>query len=308
MTRLHDILLLLVVLLSMAGGILFPRFGFYFREFPLYCLMILLFLSFLSIELKTLWSTLKNAFPMIICLTFLKIVLLPLVIYGIFRVAAPSYAVAALLLSGVSTGVVAPFIANLVGANGALVMVMVVVTSLLIPFTLPALINLLLGRAVDISLPAMVRMLALIVFLPFLAAESLRRWAPRGLEEILKVRYPLSLSLFALINLGIFSRYAGFFHREPATILTAGFIAVLLSAIYCSVGILCMFRKSTENQLAGAITLGHMNNVLIIVFAARFFGPLEPTVAALYILPFFGLIIPLRMYAGGHARRRASTG
>jgi len=51
-----------------------------------------------------------------------------------------------------------------------------------------------------------------------------------------------------------------------------------------------------------------MNNVLIIVFAARFFGPLEPTVAALYILPFFGLIIPLRMYAEGHAKRGASTG
>ena len=297
MIRRNDYILLLVVLLSMAGGILFPGAGSVFQAFPLYCLMILLFLSFLSIDMDTLITTLKDTFPTIFCLTFLKIVLLPLVIYGIFTVVAPAYATAALLLSGVSTGVVAPFIANLVGANGALVMVVVVVTSLLIPFTLPALINILLHRTVDISFAAMVRLLAFVVFLPFLAAEVLRKAAPRCLVRILKVRFPLSLFLFAVINLGIFSRYAGFFHREPATILTAGFIAVLLSAIYCGAGILCMYRKSMENRLAGAITLGHMNNVLIIVFAARFFGPLEPTVAALYILPFFGLIVPLRIYS-----------
>ncbi len=293
----RDLTLLFVVLLSMAGGIFFPRFGLLFREFPFYCLMILLFLSFLSIEMATLWAALKNTLPKIVCLSFLKLILLPLVVYAVFRVVAPSYAVAALLLSGVSTGVVAPFIANLVGANGALVMVVVVVTSLLVPFTLPLLIDMLLHREVDIPLPAMIRMLAFVVFLPFLAAETLRKAAPRIQAGILKARYPISLGLFAVINLGIFSQYAGFFHREPATIITAGLIAVLLSAVYCGAGILCMFKKPLEDRLAGAITLGNMNNVLIIVFAARFFGPLEPTVAALYILPFFALVIPLRIYA-----------
>jgi len=293
----RDLTLLFVVLLSMVGGIFFPRFGLLFREFPFYCLMILLFLSFLSIEMETLWAALKNTLPKIVCLSFLKLVLLPLVVYAVFRVVAPSYAVAALLLSGVSTGVVAPFIANLVGANGALVMVVVVVTSLLVPFTLPLLIDMLLHREVDIPLPAMIRMLAFVVFLPFLASETLRKGAPRIQAGILKARYPISLGLFAVINLGIFSQYAGFFHREPATIITAGLIAVLLSAVYCGAGILCMFKKPLEDRLAGAITLGNMNNVLIIVFAARFFGPLEPTVAALYILPFFALVIPLRIYA-----------
>jgi len=40
-----------------------------------------------------------------------------------------------------------------------------------------------------------------------------------------------------------------------------------------------------------------MNNVLVIVFASEFFGPLEPTVAAMYMIPFFGLILPIRGYS-----------
>lgn len=302
MIRLNDFILLIVVFASIAVGILFPRFGLLFRHYPLYCLMTLLFLSFLSIEIETIWVTLKNSIGMIACLTLLKIILLPVVIYYIFQVIAPSYAVAALLLSGISTGVVAPFMSNLVRANSPLVMVMVVVTSLLIPFTLPALIKVLLGQSVEISLTAMIRMLALVIFIPILIAESLRKLAPRSLPIIMNVRFPLSLILFTIVNLGIFSRYADFFYREPITIMTAATTAIVLSILYCAVGILCMIKKSVDNQLAGAITLGNMNNVLIIVFASRFFGPLEPTVAAIYILPFFGLLIPLRMYYNWYMR------
>jgi len=55
-------------------------------------------------------------------------------------------------------------------------------------------------------------------------------------------------------------------------------------------------KSSVENQLAAVITIGNVNNVLVLVFAAEFFGPREPTLAAMYMVPFFGLIFPLRVY------------
>ena len=48
--------------------------------------------------------------------------------------------------------------------------------------------------------------------------------------------------------------------------------------------------------------LAHINNVLMIVFSAQFFGPRETMTAAMYLLPFFGLVLPLRYY-GGHQGR-----
>ena len=48
--------------------------------------------------------------------------------------------------------------------------------------------------------------------------------------------------------------------------------------------------------------MGNMNNVLVIVFASAFFGPIEPLVSAMYIIPFFGLVMPLRYYAKRSAK------
>ena len=47
---------------------------------------------------------------------------------------------------------------------------------------------------------------------------------------------------------------------------------------------------------AGAIILANVNSVLVIVFSSEFFGPVEPLVAAMYTIPFFVIVIPLRYY------------
>lgn len=292
MFRLKDLVLLLVVFFSMLVAIVLPRFGSLFQPYPLYCMMLVLFVSSLSIEVSTIWHTLRNSLRTIIFLSLLKTVVLPVGVYFIFRALCPSYAIAALLLSGISTGAVAPFISNLAKANSPLVLVMVVTTSLLAPFTLPGVIKVILSRSTDISLFPMIRMLTLVIFVPFLAAESLRRVSPHLAQGIIKRQFSISLSLFAFIILGAFSQYAEFFYQNPSTIAVAFLVAVMLSVIYLLVGILSLPAAASENQMAAAISLGNMNSVLIIVFATHFFGPLEATVAALYLFPFLHSYFP----------------
>jgi BASS family bile acid:Na+ symporter len=296
MFRLNDLILLLVIFSSMLAGILLPRFAALFQPVTLYMMMLLLFLSFLSIRISTVYHTFTVSIGIITLLTVLKTIALPVAVYFLFRAVWPSYALAALLLSGISTGVVAPFISNLVGGNSPLVLVMVVITSLLAPFSLPSLVKILWGRSIEISLFEMIRMLSMVVFVPILAVETVRRLKPSLISIIVKRQFPITLLIFFIINLGVFSRYAEFFYQKPITILTALVVAVILSGIYFSVGILVFARGGVENKLAAAISLGNMNNVLTVVFASQFFGPLEPTVAALYQVPFFGLIVPLRFY------------
>jgi BASS family bile acid:Na+ symporter len=296
MFRVNDLILLLVIFFSVLAAILMPRVGALFQPFPLYLMMLLLFLSFLSIRLDAIFHIVKGLARSILFLSFLKTIALPIGIYFLCKALYPSYAIAALLLSGISTGVVAPFISNIVKANSPLVLVMVVITSLIVPFTLPGIAKILLSRSVDISLWSMIRMLCLVLFVPIGAVETLRRLWPHAVAAMIKRQFPVSLVTISLINLGVFSRYAEFFHQEPFTILEAVVVAMALAGIYFLVGILALPIGTLENQLAAAISLGNTNNVLIIVFASQFFGPLEPTVAAMYIFPFFGLIIPLRIY------------
>jgi BASS family bile acid:Na+ symporter len=302
--RVNDLLLIIVVLSSMTAGIIYPDFGFFFQALPMYCLMALFFLSYLSIELDAVWKTLKDHRGQILTFTVMKSFILPIVLFLVFDYFAPTYALSALLLTGVSTGVVAPFVSNLVRGNSSLVLVVVVITSILAPITLPVLIQVVAAKQVEISLFGMIRMLALVIFVPILAVEILRRLTPDLLKHFVKRQFPISLVLFAIINLGVFCQYSPFFKKEPYIIIMASVVAISLSAIYCIMGIF-FFRKSTvENQLAGAVILGNMNNVLVIVFSSRFFGPVETMVAAMYMIPFFGLVIPLRYYY--HRKTRAA--
>jgi len=296
MFRLNDVILLLVIFSSMIAGILLPRFGSVFQPYPLYLMMFLLFLSFLSIKIDTVWQTFQHNSRAVLWLSLLKLIILPGAVYLLFRIFYPSYAVAALLLTGISTGVVAPFIASLVRADGALVLVIVVISSLMVPFTLPALVEFLLGQTIEISFTGMVQMLCLIVFVPILVVELLRRLIPSVLESLMKWRFPVSLIIFAVINLGVFSKYARFFQQNPLIIIEATIIAIILGGIYLSVGFLVSWKEPVKNRLSSIICLGNVNNVLVIVFASEFFGPLEPTLSAMYMIPFFGLILPLRLY------------
>jgi BASS family bile acid:Na+ symporter len=63
-------------------------------------------------------------------------------------------------------------------------------------------------------------------------------------------------------------------------------------------------KQPVDYQLSVILSFGIMNNVLVMVFSAEFFTPLEPTVAAVYTIPFYGLIIPLRLY---QSRRNRPT-
>ena len=295
MFRTADLFLLVVVFLSMLAGIFLPDVGIYFQPYPLYFMMSLLFLSFLSLELSQVGKTLLKHISMTLWLIFFKLFMLPGAVFLILKWVYPKFAIAGLLLSGVSTGVVAPFIATFVRSNGALVLVMVVTTSLLVPLTLPLLAELCLGKSLELSLFAMVKMLSMIVFIPVLAVEFLRRWLPNVSKLLLKRRYPISLFIFAAINLGVFSKYSEYFRQEPEVLLSSILVALGLGGIFFILGLASAWRAKPTDKIASAISCANINNVLIIVFASKFFGPLEATVAAIYMIPFFLIIFPLRI-------------
>ena len=186
MLRGRDLVLLFVIYSSLVTGILFPKIGKPFQSFPLYAMMSLLFLSFLSIKIGKIWTTVQRSALLIGCFLFIRMILVPVGIALIFRAFWPDYSLSALLLSGISTGVVAPFISTLLHANTPLVLVVVVASSLLVPFTLPPLVDLLFSQTMDISLVSMMRLLFMVIFVPVAAAEILKRVSRAGVEKLIQ--------------------------------------------------------------------------------------------------------------------------
>jgi BASS family bile acid:Na+ symporter len=172
---------------------------------------------------------------------------------------------------------------------------MVVVSSLLAPFSLPALVSLLVGQTIEISFLTMLKILAMVIFLPVVAVILLRYLYPSSLKKLEKGQFPVSLCTFACIILGVFAKYSFFFRETPVKVVEIILVAFVLSIIYHIVGILLTWGMKREDRLAGAISFANMNNILVVVFSSQFFGPLAPALAALYMLPFFAMIVPARM-------------
>jgi BASS family bile acid:Na+ symporter len=303
MFRVRDLILLLVIYSSLLAGILLPKAGELFQPFPLYAMMTMLFLSFLPISLSDISQTLRGKGAVILVFLFIRMILLPALIFFVFRALWPGYSLSALLLTGISTGVVAPFISSLLQANTPLVLVVVVCSSLLVPFTLPPMVDILCGRSMELSVWAMMRLLLIVIFVPVVLAQITKKVSSRSVEKLRQHQFPISLFLFAVTNLGIFSKYSSFFYREPMTIALAAVVAIVLAVLYLVAGILLSWGRPVEDQVASVLCLGIMNNVLVIVFSSQFFTPIEPTVAAMYMIPFFGLIVPLRAYRGWKTRK-----
>ncbi|MFH0957182.1 MAG: bile acid:sodium symporter [Pseudomonadota bacterium] len=293
--RLNDFILLTVIFVSAGMAIYFPDLCIPLQSYPLYLMMFLMFLSFSRINFDSLLDTSSGSVERLLLLVSFKLVILPAILYWIANWLIPDFAIPVLLLSGISTGVVAPFIANLLETDVAPVLRMVIATSLIAPFSLPALLKILAGAEVDIPLESMVRLLALVIFVPMVAVILARRFCMDLLDRILVFHFPVSLIIFGTINLAVFSKYSHFFFQSPGVILSCVLLAYGLSAIYYLVGFALVKKGEPKEKLASGISFAIMNNVLVIVFSSHFFGPLSPTLAAVYMFPFFTMIIPVKL-------------
>jgi BASS family bile acid:Na+ symporter len=296
MLRAQDLLLLTVTFSSMTLAVLFPRFGSYFHAFPPYCMVALLFLSFLSISLKSIWRIGQSSRLLVGYLLFVKLILVPVVVYFLFHWMFPTHALAALLVSAISPGVTGPFFSELLVANTSLVTVGMVSGSLLVPVTLPALVRVLAGHTIQIPFATMANILAMVVFVPFVLAEILKWSSPRLAEQLIDKRFSISLLMFALTNFGVFSKYSAYFRQQPSMVWVAFLVTVVLAGIFFVTGIVFSWKLALPEQLAIIISLSQVNNVLVLVFGAQLFGPIEPMVAAMYSIMFFLLLVPLRGY------------
>jgi len=111
-----------------------------------------------------------------------KLFALPVLLWAITAWLAPELALSVLLLSGVSTVVTAPFIATILDASPNRMLQVTVLTSVLVPLTLPGLVSLLMGQSLEIPYSHMARLLAVVYMFPYLLILLPMRWMAKRLK------------------------------------------------------------------------------------------------------------------------------
>ena len=294
-----DSILLIVIAFSMAIGILLPSFGIIFEPFLLIWLGFLLFLNLLKMEPQQLTFIIKKPLSIII-LTIIKLIAIPIFLYAITNMIYPSLALSVLLLSGISTGLGAPFVINVFEKSNRLPFVvgMIILTSIAVPFILPSLVFLLVDVSkFEIPVENMMILLAEALFLPLFASWFTKRKAPNLAKKIEEKSFLFSLILISFINFGIFAKYSNYFFSQYTLVITMTVAAFVLYFVYGLIGYLSAFllgKKDKSFRIAAFVIMSYVNNILVVVFASKFFGSEIAALAAFYNLSYYSMIIPMK--------------
>lgn len=286
---------------------LFPVIGRPLKGLETPLLMLILFVSLLGINLPDTLRFIKRSLGHIVLLTLCKLFILPVILYFVFRAFWPEFAVAALLIAGVSTGVSAPFVALLAGGNRGFVAVLVVITSLGCVFTLPFLCRVLLDSNVKLSALDMLVKLLIVVFIPLIGSEIVRRISPGVVRALLNKSFFVNTFLFFILGISVFSQNAAHLHANPVVVLEALAVDLIIAAVAFVCALLVAWRFPLENQIAAIILMVSINNFLVVVLANHFFGFREILASALFSVPFFLVVIPAQLYRRWYKGRTAST-
>ena len=298
----YDTKILLVlaisILISTILGILFPSTGELFSPYILIILGLLLFLNLIQLDFQDLISIFRNP-KFLLILAVLKVIIIPVIMYFVTNLINPKYALSVLLLSGISTGLGAPFVTNYVGGRLSIIVGMVIITSLAVPFVLPTLVYVLYNTEFSIPVFDMILLLVISLVVPLVGSGIIKKYLPRLASSITKSSLPLSIFLMDLINFAIFSKFSSYFYLELPFVIITTILAFVLFATFAITGYLIFYfmnkDSSKKDKISGLIALSYVNNILVTVFAQQFFGSQVAALAAFYNMPYYIGIIFLKI-------------
>jgi bile acid:Na+ symporter, BASS family len=276
----------------MSAGVLLPTTGLLVEPYLLVWLGALLFLNLIRLEASDLLSTFTKPKQLVV-LSTIKLIVLPILTYSIAYLVYRPFALPILLLSGISTGLGAPFVVSIIGARLSLVVGMIIATSLAVPFILPSMVYTLVGSQFNIPVLQMMILLIVALFMPFAAGWFAKRYFLSASRFADEKSFPLSLIFIILINFGMFAKFSKYFYTEQTFLLQTVATAFICYALYCIVGYISV-RGSMPERTAGLISTSYINNVLVAVLALQFFGPEVAALAALYNIPYYAGIIVIK--------------
>lgn len=300
--RPKDLLMIVVSIAAMVLGSFMPQLAEPLRPLPRICLMIVLYLGFLSVGTEALVTQARYMPGRVIAFTGVRLVALPLFAYAVFRLLMPEFALGSVLVAASCVGVVAPVFSIMVQADTALILIACLTTALLLPLTLPILLYSLshllgllhmgeLNLPPDLSLSGMAFSLCVTILVPFAAAFLTRNRFPGTTTHILRHQYPLSITALSISNFSIFCQYADVVHQDPGIVLHALAAACLLGLVMMAAGGALPRSLPSEQKLAFIIGYGTMNNVLMLIVSMEFFSAVEALLAAMYLVPLNLLLL-----------------
>jgi predicted Na+-dependent transporter len=280
-------------------GLSFPQTLSTFAPYVTVMLGGIFFLAALTISVKDIRAYASD-FTLVGVVVFLMLVAFPIGVFYAVEALYPPLALPLFLLAAMPTGMTAPLLTELAGGKRSLALVLTVTTSVLAPFSIPLLAELLLGSSVSVDVWGMFRNLLIIIGVPFLLAHLLRGVAPRVAQYVGKRNRLPSIFLLGFLVASIVAGQAHILLGGLDALYVAGVLGALIVVFVLLhiLGYILVFWRSKEERIAISVCITYMNFTLALYVANTFF-PQENAVVPimLAIVPWTLMINAFRIVA-----------
>ncbi len=185
-------------------GLIIPVYNDFLMTLLKPFLMLMLFLVFLKTDVGQVFKKIRNYKQMtFLALSFM--IVLPLLFYFVFRIFDQKFAVGMLLLISMPAAVASPALTDIVKGNTALSTSIVIITSIIAPFTVPFLFWLIQYQDLSVSPWWLLKDLAMIIIIPVLASQAVKKYSTQFVTKkahILTSVNIIILSLMVYIAMG----------------------------------------------------------------------------------------------------------
>ena len=299
MLRIKDIVLLIVVFGSMAAGVLWPHETRKLGPFLSWFLMGMLFLAFLKVLPSAIWDTLHRYSVKLPLLILAKLIVIPLIIYPLAIKLLPAYALGLHIVGRGLYRFVSSFFFRLCRGQHSFGTGHDRSNHVIVALDPAAYSKNLDWQRTAFRPDGPRRVHGGLDFSSSRGLGFFSAMLPRISDWLDEHSYPISLVLLAAMNLGAFGLYAPFLRAHHAEVVISVLVGSGLAAVLASAGMFLFWSNPPLERVAAGGALGWINNVLVIVLGNYFNDPFTSVLAALYLIPYYVLIIPL-----GHLSRR----
>ena len=272
-------------------GLINPHFNDNLMSLLEPLLMTMLCIVFLKSDLLHIITEIKN-YKLMLYLVVAYMILIPIIFFFTINMFSQTLALGALILTAMPAAIAAPALTDIVKGNIALSTSITIITSLIAPFSIPALFILLDFENISINPWGIFKNLAIIIFIPILISQIIRKYFSKSIDKSKHWFTPINILLLSILVYIVIGSQREIIVNDPFNvILQVGFLYVVFIALHV-IGYFMGYDQNIQNKISICIGAAYMNNGIAIVLAAKFFDPHLLILMVLSDLPWNTLLAP----------------
>lgn len=280
----------LIIILAVVVSLVYPNFGYAFKPYVAYLLMVLMFLGCVNMDFKRSWKHLRKVRK--IFWSMLVIHVLSALIVYIFRDNFSQEIYLGLVIATTApAGISVVFLSNLYGGSIYKSLVITFLSNLLSPLLLPLLVYVLAREVVQVDFGSMIWTIVKLVVFPVLLATLLRR---TRFNQALSVNgVYISVVVLFLLVVGVISPISHIVLEDINLSFSLALFILLLVSINFGLGYL--LGSDQKAKITYAIAMSYKNFTLAMVIALTLFSPIVALPAAIYTVVNNLFLVPLQL-------------